>query len=78
MGKVLRTNIYFHITYIRQSYSNEYIFFLNKQIINQSETAVTFRVDLASQYAQHRLEEENKNVWNATFDSDKYSIGKEK
>ncbi|CAF4738514.1 unnamed protein product [Rotaria sp. Silwood1] len=45
------------------------------QIINQSETSVTFRVDLASQHAKNRIEQENKNVWGTAFDANKHLIG---
>ncbi|CAF2035955.1 unnamed protein product [Rotaria magnacalcarata] len=44
-------------------------------IINQSETPVTFQVDLASQHVNNRLEQENKNVWDTSFDSNKHFIG---
>ena len=37
---------------------------------------MTFRVDLASQYVNNRIEQENKNIWGATFDPNKHMIGK--
>ena len=37
---------------------------------------MTFRVDLASQYVNNRIEQENKNIWGATFDLNKHMIGK--
>ncbi|CAF0939241.1 unnamed protein product [Rotaria sordida] len=45
------------------------------QIINHSETPVTFRVDLASQHVKNRMEQENKNVWGTMFDTNKHLIG---
>lgn len=46
------------------------------KIINQSETQVTFRVDIASQHMNRRYEQDNKNVWNPIYDKNQHLIGK--
>ncbi|CAF1061896.1 unnamed protein product [Adineta steineri] len=39
------------------------------------DTQVSFRIDLASQHVNNRIEQENKNAWGSTFDLNKHMIG---
>lgn len=36
--------------------------------------AVTFRVDLASQHLNNRIEQSNKNIWNSAFNQQQHSL----
>ncbi|CAF0802559.1 unnamed protein product [Adineta ricciae] len=80
-GRYQRTGYFFEPWYVKETWFNAIFSFPGKRPSAKYRSGGFKVTELgpekfaASQYVNNRIEQENKNVWGATFDSNKHMIG---